>query len=73
MCNFCGWSPCHTACPNAPEPKPLYICKHCGEGIFKEDDMLKVEDDYYHLEDCASDAALGIILANLDAKVCKAE
>ena len=73
MCSFCGWVPCHSACPYAPEPKPIHSCKFCNEGIFHGDDVLKVEDDYYHLEDCAHEAVMNIILKKLDAKICEAK
>lgn len=37
MCMVCRQYPCHPSCPNAPEPKPAYICSKCGEGIFPGD------------------------------------
>lgn len=35
MCSVCLQSPCHSRCPNAPEPVPTYTCCECGEGIYK--------------------------------------
>lgn len=37
MCAVCMQMPCHPGCPNAPEPKPIYLCRKCGEGIFEGD------------------------------------
>ena len=34
MCSVCLHTPCDPACPNAEEPKPVYTCKKCGEGIY---------------------------------------
>lgn len=37
MCAVCMQMPCHPSCPNAPEPKPMFRCSKCGEGIFEGD------------------------------------
>lgn len=37
MCSVCCLNPCHTRCPNAREPEPVYRCSICGEGIFEGD------------------------------------
>lgn len=37
MCMVCRQYPCHPACPNAPEPRPLLICRQCGSGIYAGD------------------------------------
>lgn len=37
MCAVCMQTPCHPRCPNSPEPKPMYWCSICGEGIFEGD------------------------------------
>lgn len=50
MCSVCHSSPCLAGCPNAPEPKPVYTCKFCGEGIFAEDHYVEIDGDYYHAE-----------------------
>ena len=33
MCNECFQNPCANRCPNANEPKPIYICEQCGDTI----------------------------------------
>ena len=35
MCSICLQFPCNFRCPNAPEPKAVYRCSVCGEGIFR--------------------------------------
>lgn len=34
MCSICLQSPCHSRCPNAPEPQPAAYCKSCGEPLY---------------------------------------
>ena len=42
MCDFCGFSSCPGACPNAPEPPVFGRCHECGEKIYDG-------DEYYEL------------------------
>lgn len=35
MCSICLQSPCNLRCPNATEPKAVYRCSVCGEGIYR--------------------------------------
>lgn len=37
MCEYCLHYPHLPGCPNAPEPKPIYTCECCGNGIFQDD------------------------------------
>lgn len=37
LCEICGQNPCHSRCPNAPEPKEVHICSECLEGIYPGD------------------------------------
>ncbi len=37
MCDICRQIPCHPACPNAPEPKPVMHCGKCGKGLYAGD------------------------------------
>ncbi len=62
MCDICLRSPCLPRCPNAPEPATIYTCAYCGEPIIEGDEYMKFDGDYYHLEDCAQDVALTILL-----------
>lgn len=62
MCDVCRRSPCDPRCPNAPDPPTVYTCKHCGEPIVPGEEYLELYGDYYHLDDCASDVALTLLL-----------
>lgn len=73
MCMICHQSPCHPRCPNAPDPPAVYTCKHCGEPITAGDEYLEIDGAYYHLEDCASDAAMDILLNKCGARTGVAE
>ena len=42
MCEICGCYPCRSACPNAPEPQPVYECEDCGEGIYDGDNYYSI-------------------------------
>ena len=50
MCEICRQSPCASRCPNAPEPKAVYTCKDCKEGIMPGDEYVEIDRDYYHKE-----------------------
>lgn len=54
MCATCLNTPCHPRCPNAPEPKPLYTCKKCKDGIYAGDKFFDGPDGYV-CEDCIED------------------
>ncbi|MBR5874780.1 MAG: hypothetical protein IKY90_08625 [Oscillospiraceae bacterium] len=40
MCNICRQTPCPSMCPNADEPRAVYICSNCGETIREGEDYL---------------------------------
>lgn len=73
MCAICMRTPCDPRCPNAPDPPAVYTCKHCGEPIVPGDEYMEVDGDYYHLEDCAGDAALDILKDRFGARTGVAE
>ena len=50
MCQECRCSPCLSRCPNAPEPKAIYDCGHCHEGIAEGDRCAEIKSKHYHLE-----------------------
>ena len=62
MCMICHQSPCHPRLLNAPDPPEFYTCQYCKEPITAGDEYLEIDGVYYHLEDCASDAAMDILL-----------
>lgn len=45
MCEICRSSPCLTRCPNAPEPKAVYVCHYCKEGILPGDSFVDIDGD----------------------------
>lgn len=47
MCEICLKSPCDPRCPNAPDPKPVYICDGCGHDIVEGEDAWHVLDEVY--------------------------
>lgn len=51
MCDVCLRTPCHSRCPNAPEPPVAYICADCGDRIHSGEKYNKVEERYY-CDDC---------------------
>lgn len=67
MCDVCRRSPCDPRCPNAPDPPTVYTCKYCGEPIVPGEEYLELDGDYYHLEDCASDVAMSLLLEKCGA------
>lgn len=40
MCDICQRYHCPSSCPNAPEPKSVFVCSGCSRKIY--------EGDYYH-------------------------
>ena len=64
MCCECMSNPCHPRCPNAPEPKPVYICSKCGYGIFEGDKFLDGSDGYI-CKECLDDMTADEILEML--------
>lgn len=44
MCSMCLSSPCHSRCPNAPEPVAVHRCRKCGVGIFEGEKYLDASE-----------------------------
>ena len=63
MCDICLHTPCHSQCPNAPEPKSIGKCKYCDEPIYVGDEYVEVCDGELYHEDCFLDTAAGIMLS----------
>ena len=55
MCDICLSIPCDPRCPNAPEPKPVYVCSGCGELIRDGDDYWDIMGEQW-CEGCVDDA-----------------
>ncbi|MBQ6403801.1 MAG: hypothetical protein IJI27_07840 [Oscillospiraceae bacterium] len=61
MCSECHCWPHLPGCPNAPEPKAIYTCQSCGDGIVAGDEYAEIDGDYYH-EGCLPDMSLSDLL-----------
>lgn len=48
MCEYCHSFPHLPGCPNAPEPRAVYECEYCGEGIYPGDKYVELDGMYYH-------------------------
>lgn len=55
MCDICRQSPCHPRCPNAPGPKPVFVCSGCGQDIYEGEDYWDVLGEQF-CEDCIDQA-----------------
>ncbi len=51
MCEICLKHPCDNRCPNAPEPKTVFICSGCGEEIKEGYDYWDILGEQF-CEDC---------------------
>lgn len=51
MCDVCRVIPCLPGCPNAPEPRHVYICSGCGESICEGDTFYRVMEETF-CEEC---------------------
>ena len=51
MCEICLQAPCNPRCPNAPEPKAVFICDGCGHPIYEGDDAWHIQHEVY-CEEC---------------------
>ena len=58
MCEYCHSFPRRSGCPAAPEPRTVYKCSHCGEGIAEGEEYITLEDKRYHVE-CVED--IGVV------------
>ena len=50
-CEFCRQFPHAAGCPNAPEPRAVFICSECGEMIYEGDWFYRVMQETY-CEEC---------------------
>lgn len=73
MCMICGRFPCDSRCPNAPDPPTVYTCAYCVESIVPGDEYMELDGSYYHMDDCASDAAMNLLLEKCGARTGVAE
>lgn len=55
MCEVCRHSPCDPRCPNAPEPRSVFICSGCGHDIYEGDDYWDIMGEQF-CEKCIQNA-----------------
>ena len=55
MCIDCRQTPCHPRCPNAPDPRTVFICSGCGQEIYEGDDFWDILGEQF-CEDCVDGA-----------------
>lgn len=77
MCQECHQSPCHPRCPNAPEPKAVFICSGRGEEIFEGDDYWDILGEQF-CEECIKNAKTeaeqnGFVCVNCGHEICEGE
>ena len=47
MCEECRCLPCHPRCPNAPEPRAVYVCSGCSQDIYEGDWVYHILGEQY--------------------------
>ena len=55
MCNECRRNPCDSRCPNAPDPKPVFVCSGCGRTIREGEDYWDIMGEQW-CESCIDEA-----------------
>ena len=51
MCEECRMHPCHPRCPNAPEPRRVFLCSGCNGDIVEGDDYWDILGEQF-CEEC---------------------
>ena len=72
MCSICWQMPCHPRCPNAPEPKPVYECSVCKEGIYPGDEYFEAPDGPV-CYDCLDDMSVFELISLIGDEIKTAE
>ena len=55
MCEECRQSPCHPRCPNAPEPRAIFVCSGCGQDIYEGEDYWDILGEQF-CENCIDES-----------------
>lgn len=55
MCDICRQSPCPPGCPNAPEPRAIYVCSGCDQDIYEGEDVYHIMGEQF-CESCIRQA-----------------
>lgn len=71
MCSVCLQTPCHSRCPNAPEPEPIATCISCYKSLYEGDEYLDLPEGPI-CEGCVRDMNGIEILEYLGEELCVA-
>ena len=55
MCDICLQFPCNSRCPNAPEPKTVFVCSGCSGDIYEGEDYWDIMGEQF-CEHCMDNA-----------------
>lgn len=55
MCEYCHHIPHRPGCPNAPDPRPVFVCSGCGRDIVEGDHYTDLLDEQW-CDDCVRKA-----------------
>ena len=55
MCDICRQCPCPSGCPNAPEPKAVFVCSGCDRDIYEGEDVYHIMGEQF-CERCIQNA-----------------
>lgn len=68
MCPICLKIPCNLRCPNAAEPKAIYQCSVCGEGIFQWQKYFETVEGYI-CDGCIEDMSAKELMEKLGERM----
>lgn len=55
MCDVCGQFPCNSRCPNADDPRAVFVCSGCNHDIYEGEDYWDVLGEQF-CQQCMDDA-----------------
>lgn len=68
MCSICLQSPCNFRCPNATEPKAVYRCSVCGEGIYRWQKYFETVKGYI-CDECIEDMSATDLMEMMEERM----
>lgn len=68
MCSICLQSPCNFRCPNAAEPKAVYRCSVCGEGIYRWQKYFETVKGYI-CDECIEDMSATDLMEMMEERM----
>ena len=55
MCDICRQFPCPSGCPNAAEPRTVFVCSGCDQDIYEGDNVFHIMGEQF-CETCIQNA-----------------